>query len=132
MSVKVLEPITKAIKEFKAISDFNEYYANHKSEMDEMTTQKLNKTYSIVDGGVKYVVTKIKGEISLKRKYVPPAVRAALGVGGEEGVENCVGGDLKKALKRITQLEDEMGSLSEQLESLTVTLNDVIQAMNGG
>ena len=61
-------------KHFNTIDEFNIYYVKHKAEMTNMTTQKLNKMFTI-DG---YRITKVgtrdadgkrvNGEICLKPK----------------------------------------------------------------
>ena len=63
MDVKIIEPIRNYLKEFNSTEEFNAFYSMHKDEMDALTTHKLNKMYH-VNG---YRITKIKGELMLKR-----------------------------------------------------------------
>ena len=63
MDVKIIEPIKNYLKEFNTTEEFNTFYSVHKDEMDSLTTHKLNKMYH-VNG---YRITKIKGELMLKR-----------------------------------------------------------------
>ena len=63
MDVKIIEPIRNYLKEFNSTDEFNAFYSMHKDEMDALTTHKLNKMYH-VNG---YRITKIKGELMLKR-----------------------------------------------------------------
>ena len=46
MNIKVLGGNFQT-KRFDSIEDFNEYYNKHKSDIDAMTTQRLNKLFSI-------------------------------------------------------------------------------------
>lgn len=46
MNIKVLGGNTQT-KRFDSVEDFNEYYTKHKAEMDSMTTQRLNKLFTI-------------------------------------------------------------------------------------
>ena len=65
MALKVFEPTQKNIKHFTTTDEFEKYLIKHKDEFDEWTTQKLNTSFKI-DG---YRITKIKGEICLKKDY---------------------------------------------------------------
>ena len=53
--IKIIEPIKSGLNHFKTTDEFSIYYAKHKKEMNEMTTQKLNKLFKI-EG---YRITKI-------------------------------------------------------------------------
>lgn len=60
--IEILGKIQNYLKVFKSIDEFNLYYAKNKEEMDNMTTQKLNKLYLINvsdDGNKKYIKYKI-------------------------------------------------------------------------
>ena len=59
--IPLIEPI-KEKKEFANPDEFDAYYKEHKDELDQKTTHKLNKMFSIPG----YKVTKIKGVLSLK------------------------------------------------------------------
>jgi len=65
--VKFLEKIENFSKIFDSIESFTNFYNLHKKEMDTFTTQKLNKLYKITEGDKNYRITKLRGQISLKR-----------------------------------------------------------------
>ena len=55
MDLKVINEITTEIKNFKSIDEFNLYYQKHKDDMNNQTTQYLNRVYKIVTAdGVEY------------------------------------------------------------------------------
>ena len=59
MELKVINEITTEVKNFKSIEEFNLYYQKHKDDMDNKTTQYLNRVYKIVTpDGVEYRITK--------------------------------------------------------------------------
>ena len=63
MDLKIIAPINEYVKEFSNPDEFNVWYNKHKEEVDNETTNKLNKMYHI-DG---YKITKIKGVLMLKK-----------------------------------------------------------------
>lgn len=63
MSIKIIEPISKYIKEFDTVDEFNLFYTKNKEEIDNITTHKLNKLYHIKG----YRITKIKNVLMLKK-----------------------------------------------------------------
>ena len=59
MELKVINEIVDEIKNFKSIEEFNMYYQKHKDDIDNKTTQYLNKVYKIVtNDGSEYRITK--------------------------------------------------------------------------
>ena len=66
MDLKIIEPVQKYIKEFESPEEFNVFYAKNKDDVDSQTTHKLNKQYHIKG----YVITKIKGELCLKKPWI--------------------------------------------------------------
>ena len=63
IEIKVLEKYSPEVIECDSKEEFAEYLAENLAEMNKMTTQKLNKTYSIKG----YRITKLKEKISLKK-----------------------------------------------------------------
>ena len=59
--IQLIEPI-KEKREFKTPAEFDAYYQEHKTELEEKTTHKLNKMFNVPG----YRITKIKGVLSLK------------------------------------------------------------------
>lgn len=109
MDVKILEPITKYIKEFATVDEFNMYYAKNKKEIDENTTHKLNKMYKI-DG---YRITKINGTLMLK-KY------------DEKHDKRYV---TDKEIMEI-DIKQQILQLKQQYTDLRETVNNIIKFLN--
>ena len=66
MDLKIIKPVEKYLKEFESPEEFNVFYAKNKDEVDSQTTHKHNKQYHIKG----YVITKIKGELCLKKPWI--------------------------------------------------------------
>ena len=98
MDVKVVEPIQSPMKEFNSVDEFNLFYHNHKDEMMETTTHRLNKMYKI-NG---YRITKIRGELCLKK--VREAVKQKSEVDGDDG--DVV--DIETRLQRLEEVVNEI------------------------
>lgn len=101
MELKVINEITTEIKNFKSIEEFNLFYQKHKDEMNNQTTQYLNRVYKIVTpDGVEYRITKKNCS--------------------KEGTKR-VGGDvfLKKVVKtnELKELEQDVIKAEQQLLS---------------
>jgi hypothetical protein len=100
--VPVLKPITDTIT-FDNDQQFNEYYTNHKDEMDKLNTTKLNKMFLVPE----YKITRVKGVLSLKL-LTPSKVNHTVKLNDQE--------------TRIDQLERKinsiMGFLDSQFDSL--------------
>ena len=100
-------------KHFNTIDEFNIYYVKHKAEMGNMTTQKLNKMFTI-DG---YRITKvgtrdtdgkrINGEICLK-----PASKS---------------GDTNDVSK---PWQEDIDDIMAKMKVLTDTVNRIIEHLN--
>ena len=64
MELKVINEITDEVKYFKSIEEFNLFYQKHKDDMNDQTTQYLNRVYKIITPeGMEYRITK---KIALK------------------------------------------------------------------
>ena len=100
MDVKVVEPIRTPMKEFNSVDEFNLFYHNHKDEMMETTTHRLNKMYKI-NG---YRITKIRGELCLKK--VREAVKQKSDV--ESSVEDNESVDIETRLQRLEEAVNEI------------------------
>ena len=95
--IKVIEKFSPTKTVFDNKEDFAAYLNEHREELDKYSTCKLNKMFTIPD----YWITKIKGEISLK-----------------------------KSPKRVTkepvndELRDDINKIKETLNSLITQLYD--------
>ena len=114
--LKIIEPIKSGLHHFKTTDEFSIYYAKHKNEMNEMTTQKLNKLFKI-EG---YRITKInthdengkirqRGEICLKR---------------------ITNNKLIDSTNESKLLNEEIVKINHRLDALTQTINKIIDTLN--
>lgn len=107
--LKIIEPIQTNLINFKTTDEFNIYYNKHKKEMNDMTTQKLNKQYKI-EG---YRITKI----------------GTRDINGKRQIGNI-------CLKKIYQSKDknnyqeQIDEINERITKLTDALNSIIKALN--
>ena len=120
MDVKVVEPIQSPMKEFNNVDEFNLFYHNHKDEMMETTTHRLNKMYKI-NG---YRITKIRGELCLKK------VREA--VKQKSDVESGEGNDIvdRRSRGEADENGDESTDVETRLQRLEEVVNEIIDALN--
>ena len=102
MDVKVVEPIRTPMKEFNSVDEFNLFYHNHKDEMMETTTHRLNKMYKI-NG---YRITKIRGELCLKKVREVVKQKSGDGIDGGDGVDDTV--DIETRLQRLEEAVNEI------------------------
>ena len=117
--LKIIEPVKSNLKHFKTTEEFNIYYVKNKEELEEMTTQKLNKLFNI-DG---YRITKIgtrdkdgkrvKGSICLKKC-----------------VEKDTPDNNETLNLRIEDLEKTVKDLKEQIKILSTTINQIVDTIN--
>ncbi len=68
--VRVIEPVEDYHMRFN-LSEFNEFLNRYRDKLMKETTCILNKKYYIQDDGIEYKITKIKGEICVKRAKCP-------------------------------------------------------------
>ena len=94
MDLKIIEPVQRYVKEFESPEEFNVFYAKNKDEVDSQTTHKLNKQYHIKG----YVITKIKGELCLKKPWI----------------------------KKNNNQSSDLGSLESRIKRLEETVNKII------
>ena len=114
MDVKVVEPIQSPMKELNNVDEFNLFYHNHKDEMMETTTHRLNKMYKI-NG---YRITKIRGELCLKK--VREAVKQKSEVDDRQSRGEADGND-----------DDDTVNIETRLQRLEEVVNEIIDALNG-
>lgn len=123
MEVKTIEPISKYVKEFASVDEFNLWYAKNKAEVDATTTHKLNKMYS-VNG---YRITKIKGVLMLK-KYDAKRQKRYF----SEHDENEAIHELRLELEgELAQINESVEQLKTQMKEIKDTVNGIIKYING-
>ena len=102
--IPLIEPI-KEKREFESPTEFDKYYQEHKKELEEKTTHKLNKMFNIPG----YRITKIKGVLSLKNI---PQSRVT-------------------STMRIDSLELKITEMKDRLNQCINTINNVLDIING-
>ena len=144
MELKVINEITEEVKNFKSIEEFNLYYQKHKDEMNEQTTQYLNRVYKIVTPeGTTYRITKkncskngtrrIGGDIFLKKVVNVTDLREL-----ENDVIKADIESLRNDFSRIsTQNSDttqkyelKFTAIDKKLAELTNTVNQIAKYIN--
>ena len=120
MNIKVLGGNFQT-KRFDSIEDFNEYYNKHKSDMDAMTTQRLNKLFSI-DG---YHIVRRSENICIlplnniqNDKPVRTKELAARINSHEEQISAVV--------NEVNELKNRVDNMSSQIKQLSDVINDVL------
>ena len=113
--LKIIEPVKTNLKHFKTTEEFNIYYIKNKEELEEMTTQKLNKLFNI-DG---YRITKI-GTRDKDGKRVK----------GSICLKKCVEKDIPDTNLTIEDLEKTVKDLKEQIKILSTTINQIVDTIN--
>lgn len=63
--IPIIKPIDETIT-FDNVDDFTKYYQEHKEELEQLSTCKLNKMFKIVVDDEPLRITKIKGEMTLR------------------------------------------------------------------
>ena len=134
MNIKVLGGNFQT-KRFDSIEDFNEYYNKHKSDMDAMTTQRLNKLFSI-DG---YHIVRRSENICIlplnniqNDKPVRTKELAARINSHEEQISAAVNevNELKNTVtaqvRQQREFADRVDNMSSQIKQLSDVINDVL------
>ena len=131
MDVKIIEPIRNYLKEFNSTDEFNAFYSMHKDEMDALTTHKLNKMYH-VNG---YRITKIKGELMLKRwenkrdeeEHLKQEISQASTRATE--VNDYVRNELAKKVDDLSSFRQEMQIISQNQSKYNQDVNQLKQEL---
>lgn len=105
--IPIIEPITESVT-FDSTDDFNNYYNEHKEEMEALSTCKLNKKYKIIVDDKPYKITKIKGVLSLR---TIPQSRVSL-------------------VDKHNDLENRINDVEYKLNELIQKINDIINYVN--
>lgn len=105
--VPIIEPITESVT-FESTNDFNNYYNEHKEEMEALSTCKLNKKYKIIEDNKPYKITKIKGVLSLR---TIPQSRVSI-------------------VDKHNDLENRFNDLNDKVNELIQKINDIINYIN--
>ena len=126
--LKIIEPIKTGLNNFKSIDEFSIYYAKHKKDMIEMTTQKLNKQFKIEGYRITKIGTRDKdgkrqnGEICLKKINKLDKIN-------DESHETNYNEQIQKIKQEIAATNQRF---DERLNALTQSINSIISALNEG
>ena len=136
MNLKVINEIRDETKIFKTVEEFDIYYSKHKDEMNNHTTQYLNRVYKIDTNDGEYRITKknckkvdgkiTDGEIYLKKVKSKMNVDDDLTSLRFTSIEASV--ESNKA--SINQLKIDVEQLSQLVNDIKEKLNKVIYVIN--
>lgn len=144
MELKVINEITDEVKYFKSIEEFNLFYQKHKDEMNDQTTQYLNRVYKIITPeGMEYRITKkncsksgnrrVGGDIFLKKvvktndlKELKQDVIKAEIENLKSDIQNCD----KQRKDQVLACEHKFASIDKKLAELTNTVNQIAKYIN--
>ena len=110
MELKIIEPVNKYVKEFESPEEFNVFYAKNKDEIDSQTTHMLNKKYHIKG----LVITKIKGELCLKKPYYPKGRKVS--PDGEPWVKKNKDSNESDLESRVKRLEETVNKIIDLIQ----------------
>ena len=133
MELKVINEITDEVKNFKSIEEFNLFYQKHKDEMNDQTTQYLNRVYKIITPeGVEYKITKkncskngnrrIGGDIFLKKVVKTNAL--------QELKQDVIKAEIENLKSNIQNCEHKFAAIDKKLVELTNTVNQIAKYIN--
>jgi hypothetical protein len=106
--LKIIEPMTKPVREFANPEAFMKFYTKHADEINDKNTVMLNKMYNI-EG---YHIGRRKGEIVLNKWC---------------GYNKFY---VRKTVDVVAGSEDRVTALEEKLEQLTTIMNEIINRIN--
>ena len=144
MELKVINEITDEVKYFKSIEEFNLFYQKHKDDMNDQTTQYLNRVYKIITPeGMEYRITKkncsksgnrrVGGDIFLKKvvktndlKELKQDVIKAEIENLKSDIQNCD----KQWKDQALACEHKFATIDKKLAELTNTVNQIAKYIN--
>ncbi len=70
-TLEIIEPFQPSLKTFESFQEFSKYYNLHKSDIDNMNTYKLNKSFIIPGYKFTRITTKDGNkELKIKKNYI--------------------------------------------------------------
>ncbi len=146
MELKVINEITTEIKNFKSIEEFNLYYQKHKDDMNNQTTQYLNRVYKIVTpDGVEYRITKkncskegtkrVGGDIFLKKVVKTNELKELEQDVIKADIENLKNEletkvNIEQYKQTIDCLNSHMDEIDKKINELKSTVNQIAKYIN--
>ena len=146
MNLKVINEIRDETKIFKTVEEFDIYYSKHKDEMNNHTTQYLNRVYKIDTNDGEYRITKknckkvdgkiTDGEIYLKKvksKMTRQEARTPR-VNVDDDLTSLrftsIEASVESNKASINQLKIDVERLTQLVNDIKDKLNKVIQVIN--
>ena len=136
MEMKVINELREQIKQFNSVEEFDIYYQKHKDEMNDKTTQFLNKVYKInCADGSSYRITKKNcskqdGKISGGNIYLKKIVKKQ----SEDNINDLMyanlTADITNLRNELDNVKNELNNVLVSIKSLTDTVNDVTNIKN--
>ena len=132
-NIKIISKYS-VIKEFNTPEEFDKYYLKHKEEINNKTTNQLNKEYKIKDykitkRNIKIIDNKKIGDIYLKP--IIPATQAApkeLKNNNENIDNNTVSGP--EWANEIQEMKNKINILTESYNEILNILNNLNNSLN--
>ena len=144
MELKVINEITDEVKYFKSIEEFNLFYQKHKDDMNDQTTQYLNRVYKIITPeGMEYRITKkncsksgnrrVGGDIFLKKvvktndlkELKQDVIKAEI-----ENLKSDIQNYDKQWKDQVLACEHKFATIDKKLAELTNTVNQIAKYIN--
>ncbi|WP_334087007.1 hypothetical protein [Helicobacter typhlonius] len=144
MELKVINEITDEVKYFKSIEEFNLFYQKHKDDMNDQTTQYLNRVYKIITPeGMEYRITKkncsksgnrrVGGDIFLKKvvktndlkELKQDVIKAEI-----ENLKSDIQNYDKQRKDQVLACEHKFATIDKKLAELTNTVNQIAKYIN--
>ena len=124
-NIKIISKYS-VIKEFNSPEEFDKYYLKHKEEINNKTTNQLNKEYKIKDykitkRNIKIIDNKKIGDIYLKP--IIPVTQAA----PKELKNNNEGVNL---INNEINLNNEIQEMKNKINLLTESYNEILNILN--
>jgi hypothetical protein len=118
---KIKTPFNPETISFETDKEFNEYYNNHKEEMDKLTTYQLNKTYKIKDLHIAKRIVDGAKQIVLTREYYKPVQTIYK--------QMCENSETQYA-KKMYAMEENIKQIQQVINNLTEVVNNLVAAYN--
>ena len=135
-NIKIISKYS-VIKEFNSPEEFDKYYLKHKEEINNKTTNQLNKEYKIKDykitkRNIKIIDNKKIGDIYLKP--IIPATQAAPKVlkNNNENIDNNTvsGPEWANSSAVGPEWANEIQEMKNKINLLTESYNEILNILN--
>ena len=136
-NIKIISKYS-VIKEFNSPEEFDKYYLKHKEEINNKTTNQLNKEYKIKDykitkRNIKIIDNKKIGDIYLKPISLKGATCYAGGTkGANENIDNNTvsGPEWANSSAVGPEWANEIQEMKNKINLLTESYNEILNILN--